>query len=52
MKLLLAYLFLALFLGMRAARTREDGTERDIPRWHLLAVSFVVGLAFLSLRVI
>lgn len=52
MKLLLIYLFFALFLGMRAAHRRKDGTERDIPHLLLLAVSLVVGAAFLSLRVI
>ena len=52
MKLLLAYLFVALFLGMRAARRGYDGADRQIPAWHLLVLSFVVGLAFLSQRVI
>jgi hypothetical protein len=52
MKLLLLYLFFALFLGMRAARRGSDGSERQIPFWHLLLASFVVGVAFLSQRVI
>jgi hypothetical protein len=52
MKVLLAYLFFALFLGMRAAHKRDDGSERDIPHWLLLTVSLIVGAAFLSLRVI
>jgi hypothetical protein len=52
MKLLLLYLFFALFLGMRAARRGSDGAEREIPAWHLLLASFVVGIAFLSQRVI
>ncbi len=52
MKLLFLYLFGALFLGMRAARRPTDGVERQIPAWHLLVMSFVVGLAFLSQRVI
>jgi hypothetical protein len=52
MKLLLLYLFFALFLGMRAARRGSDGSERQIPAWHLLLSAFFVGIAFLSYRVI
>jgi hypothetical protein len=52
MKLLLIFLFVALVLGIRAARVRDDGSEADIPRWHLLVLSCFVGLAYLSLRVI
>jgi hypothetical protein len=51
-KVLLLFLFFALFLGMRAAHRSSDGSERQIPAWHLIIVSFVVGVAFMSLRVI
>jgi hypothetical protein len=52
MKLLLAYLFFAMFLGVRAARRGPDHEGRPIPAWQLLVVSFVVALSFLSQRVI
>jgi hypothetical protein len=50
MKLLLLFLFFALCLGWRAANAGEFG--RVLSRWPLLMASLVVGLAFLSLRVI
>jgi hypothetical protein len=47
MKLLLAYLFVAFLLALRT--TRRGGS---VPFWPLLLVSFVVGAAYLSQRVI
>jgi hypothetical protein len=51
-KVLLLFLFVALLLGLRAARYRPDGSEARLPAWQLVALSVVVGLSFLSLRVI
>jgi hypothetical protein len=48
MKLLIAYLFFALVLGLRAGR-RPDG---ELARWPLAAGALVLGVGYLSLRVI
>lgn len=52
MKLLLLYLFIAVLLGLRAASRPPRKSGEDIPAWQLLVLSFVVGAAFMSLRVI
>ena len=52
MKLLLLFLLIAVLLGIRAARTGPNRRGKEIPAWQLLVLSFVVGAAFLSLRVI
>jgi 4-amino-4-deoxy-L-arabinose transferase-like glycosyltransferase len=52
MKLLLLFLFSAMLMGFRAARQGPGRRGREIPAWQLLALSFVVGAAFMSLRVI
>jgi hypothetical protein len=48
MKFLLVYLFFALVVGIRDAAVRRE----RLTTWPLLVGAFVLGVGFLSLRVI
>jgi hypothetical protein len=48
--LLLGYLFLAFFIGLRAERRYASG--REVPRWQVLVPAMLVTAGFLSQRLL
>jgi hypothetical protein len=48
--LLLGYLFLTFFVGLRAER--RYGSVREVPKWQVLVPAMAVTMGFLSQRLL